>query len=247
MAIKQYSLAKDGAKQLAPGFRVREFRCRDGSDAILIDEALVVLLQCIREHFGKAVTITSGYRTAAHNTAVGGSKNSQHLLGRAADIQVSGASVEDVAAYAVKDYFCMAIGAIGGFVAGLFGGWDASLQTLVIFMAIDYITGLIVAGVFHTSPKTKTGALESRAGWKGLIRKGETLLIVLVACRLDAVMGSNFVRDATVIAFVANETISIIENAGLMGLPIPAVITKAVDILKQKAESSEEQKGTDHV
>ena len=147
----------------------------------------------------------------------------------------------------MKDYFCMAVGAIGGFIAGLFGGWDASLQTLVIFMAIDYITGLIVAGVFHTSPKTKTGALESRAGWKGLIRKGETLLIVLVACRLDAVMGSNFVRDATVIAFVANETISIIENAGLMGLPIPAVITKAVDISKQKAESSEEQKGTDHV
>lgn len=102
MAIKQYSLAKDGAKQLAPDFRVREFRCRDGSDTILIDEALVVLLQCIREHFGKAVTITSGYRTAAHNTAVGGSKSSQHLLGRAADIQVSGTSVEDVAAYAAS-------------------------------------------------------------------------------------------------------------------------------------------------
>ena len=64
MAIKQYSLAKDGAKQLAPGFRVREFRCRDGTDTIMIDEALVVLLQCIREHFGKAVTITSGYDTA---------------------------------------------------------------------------------------------------------------------------------------------------------------------------------------
>ena len=114
-------------------------------------------------------------------------------------------------------------------------------------MAIDYITGLIVAGVFHASPKTETGTLESRAGWKGLIRKGETLLIVLVACRLDAVMGSSFVRDAAVIAFVANETISIIENAGLMGLPIPAVITKAVDILKQKAESSTEQKGSSHV
>nr|DAL33393.1 MAG TPA_asm: peptidase [Caudoviricetes sp.] len=100
MAIKQYSLAKDGAKLLAPGFRVREFRCKDSSDEILVDEALVLLLQCIREHFGKAVTITSGYRTAAHNAAVGGSKSSQHLLGRAADIQVAGISVEDVAAYA---------------------------------------------------------------------------------------------------------------------------------------------------
>lgn len=85
MAIKQYSLKKDSAAQLSPAFRVREFRCRDGTDTILIDEGLVVLLQCIREHFGKPVHITSGYRTTAHNAAVGGSKSSQHLLGRAAD------------------------------------------------------------------------------------------------------------------------------------------------------------------
>ena len=100
MAIKQYSLAKDGARQLAPAFKVREFRCRDGSDTIMVDAALTVLLQAIREHFGKPITITSGYRTAAHNAAVGGAKSSQHLLGRAADIQVQGVSVEDVAAYA---------------------------------------------------------------------------------------------------------------------------------------------------
>ena len=100
MAIKQYSLAKDGARQLAPGFKVREFRCRDGSDAIMIDQTLVVLLQAIREHFGKAVTITSGYRTGTHNTAVGGSKSSQHLLGRAADIQVQDTDPLAVAAYA---------------------------------------------------------------------------------------------------------------------------------------------------
>ncbi len=100
MAIKQYSLAKDGSRKLSPSFTVREFRCRDGTDTIMIDEGLVVLLQCIREHFGKAVTITSGYRTAAHNTAVGGSKSSQHLLGRAADIQVAGVSPDAVATYA---------------------------------------------------------------------------------------------------------------------------------------------------
>ena len=100
MAIKQYSLKTDGAKQLSPAFRVREFRCRDGTDTILIDEGLVVLLQCIREHFGKPVTITSGYRTASHNTKVGGSKSSQHLLGRAADFYVEGVPVATVAAYA---------------------------------------------------------------------------------------------------------------------------------------------------
>ena len=100
MAIKQYSLAKDGARQLAPGFKVREFRCRDGSDVVMIDESLVMLLQCIREHFGKPITITSGYRTAAHNKSVGGAKSSQHLLGKAADIQVADTTVEAVAAYA---------------------------------------------------------------------------------------------------------------------------------------------------
>ena len=100
MAIKQYSLAKDGARQLSPAFKVREFRCRDGSDVVMIDESLVMLLQCIREHFGKAVVITSGYRTATHNTAVGGSRSSQHLLGKAADIQVADTTVEAVAAYA---------------------------------------------------------------------------------------------------------------------------------------------------
>ena len=100
MAIKQYSLAKDGARQLAPGFKVREFRCRDGSDVVMIDESLVMLLQCIREHFGKPITITSGYRTATHNKSVGGAAYSQHLYGRAADIRVQGIPVEQLAAYA---------------------------------------------------------------------------------------------------------------------------------------------------
>lgn len=131
-------------------------------------------------------------------------------------------------------------GVIGAFITSLFGGWDAALTTLVIFMAIDYATGLIVAGVFHNSSKTESGALESRAGWKGLCRKGMTLLIVLIACRLDLVMNTTFVRDAVIIGYIANETISIIENAGLMGLPIPAVITKAIEILTKKTEKEGE-------
>ena len=98
--IRQYSFAKNGDRRLAPDFKVRELRCRDGSDTVMVDETLTVVLQCIREHFGKPVTITSGYRTAAHNAAVGGAKSSQHLLGRAADIRVQGVSVEEVAAYA---------------------------------------------------------------------------------------------------------------------------------------------------
>ena len=99
MAIKQYSLKKDGKAYLAPCFQVKEFACR-ASDTVLIDDELVVLLQCIREHFGAKVHITSGYRTASHNARVGGSKSSQHLLGRAADIQVQDTDPLAVAAYA---------------------------------------------------------------------------------------------------------------------------------------------------
>lgn len=136
----------------------------------------------------------------------------------------------------MKTGICTAVGVVGGFIASLFGGWDAALTTLLIFMGVDYVTGLIVAGVFHRSQKSTDGALESRAGWKGLCRKGTTLLVVLVAYRLDLATGSTFIRDTAIIAFIANETISIIENAGLMGVPIPAVVAKAIDILKQKAE-----------
>lgn len=133
------------------------------------------------------------------------------------------------------------IGVIGGFISSLFGGWNAALTTLLAFMAIDYVTGLIVAGVFKQSPKTQTGALESRAGWKGLCRKGVTLLIVLVSYRLDVVLGSSFIKDAVVIAFIANETISIVENAGLMGVPIPPTIVKAIDVLRSRAEDSDNE------
>lgn len=135
--------------------------------------------------------------------------------------------------------FCAVMGVIGGGIASLFGGWDAALMTLLIFMGIDYLTGLLVAGVFSNSNKSENGSLESRAGWKGLCRKGVTLLIVLVAARLDITIGSNFIRDAVVIAFITNETISIIENAGLMGIPVPEVLVKSIEVLKQKAEEGD--------
>lgn len=127
----------------------------------------------------------------------------------------------------------------GGCIAAAFGGWSQSMTTLLIVMAADYITGLIVAGVFHKSTKSETGALESRAGWKGLCRKGMSLLIVLIAARLDLALGLNVVRDAVVIGFIFNEVISILENAGLMGMTYPAAITNALEVLKNKSDSAE--------
>lgn len=143
----------------------------------------------------------------------------------------------------LKDGICAGIGIIGSTIAALFGGWDAALVTLVIFMAVDYITGLLVAGVFHRSGKSESGALESHAGWKGLLKKGVTLLVVLVACQLDLLMGSTFIRDAVIIAFIVNEVISIAENAGLMGIRIPKVITGAIEVLKRKSEREEKLNG----
>lgn len=146
----------------------------------------------------------------------------------------------------MKATVCAAIGAVGGFIVTLFGGWDEGLMTLIIFMAIDYISGLVVAGVFHKSRKTESGTLESKAGWKGLCRKCMTLLFVLIAYRLDIMIGSDYIRDAVIIGFVANETLSIIENAGLMGVPFPEPIQKAIEILtKEHTRRVEESKETE--
>lgn len=136
----------------------------------------------------------------------------------------------------MKSKICTIIGIIGSFIASLFGGWDTALVTLIMFMCIDYVSGLIVAGVFHKSKKSETGALESTAGWKGLCRKCMTLLFVLIAYRLDLAIGVSYIRDAVIIGFMANELISIVENAGLMGVPLPAVIQNAIDILTKKSD-----------
>ena len=126
------------------------------------------------------------------------------------------------------------LGVVGSIIANLLGGWDMALRTLVLFMAVDYITGLIVAGIFKKSKKSESGALESGACWEGLYKKGVTLLIVLVAVQLDSLTGTVIIRDAVIIAYTVNEVVSIIENAGLMGIPIPTVLTKAIDILQKK-------------
>lgn len=133
----------------------------------------------------------------------------------------------------MKQIFCTVSGAVGAFIATAFGGWTTGITTLMIFMCLDYITGLIVAGVFQNSSKTENGGLASKAGLKGICKKFCMLLIVVAAYRIDIMLNTEYIRDMTVIAFCVNELISLVENAGLMGLPIPAIITKAIDLLKK--------------
>ena len=130
-----------------------------------------------------------------------------------------------------------ALALAGSAQAELFGGWDMALETLLILMAADWITGgILLPAVFGKSPKSPNGALESRAGWKGLCRKGMTLFYILIAARLDRLLGMDYIRNAVCIGFIANELLSIVENAGLMGVPLPAMIRKVIDILKENAE-----------
>lgn len=128
-------------------------------------------------------------------------------------------------------------GTAGGFILQLFGGADAMLITLLIFIVTDYITGITVAAVFKNSTKTSTGGLSSKEGLKGIIKKVMMLVIVMLAVRVDIVIGTKYIRNAVVTAFIANELISLTENAGLMGVPIPKIILNAIDILKRKADN----------
>ena len=139
----------------------------------------------------------------------------------------------------MKDTVSAWIGLGAGVISWLAGGFDTPVLVLVLGMAVDYVTGLIVAGVFHTSPKTQGGGLDSRVGWKGLARKFVTMLIVVVANLADVLLDVHYIRDAVIAGFCANECISILENAGLMGIRIPKVLTAALEKLSEEGEHEE--------
>ena len=132
----------------------------------------------------------------------------------------------------IKIFILSGVACVGAAIASLLGGWNGAMTTLVILMLIDYVTGIIVAGVFHNSPKCSGGALSSAVGFKGICRKFVILLIVVVACRVDIILNTNVIRDATCIGFCANELVSITENAGLMGIPLPRKLVEAIEVLR---------------
>ena len=133
----------------------------------------------------------------------------------------------------MKETFCTLLGLLGAALSWAFGGWDAALTALVICMSIDYISGSMVALVFHNSRKSETGTYNSAYGLKGLCKKCLMLLFVLVATQIDRVLGADYVRDAVCIGFSVNEILSIIENLGLAGIPMPEAVIKALEQLQK--------------
>lgn len=135
----------------------------------------------------------------------------------------------------MKEMFCAFFGAIAAAIAAAFGGWTPALTTLIVLMFVDYITGFMVAAIWKKSPKSELGGVNSAVGFMGLCKKFVILFFILVAVRLDGVMGTTYLKDVVCIAYIINELVSLIENAGLMGVPIPAPIVSAIDILKQRS------------
>jgi toxin secretion/phage lysis holin len=138
----------------------------------------------------------------------------------------------------IKDSILAVFAVLGSGVAKALGGWDNALQTLIIFMAIDYITGILIAAIWQRSTKSESGALESRAGFKGLIRKSTMLLVVWVSVQLDLLLGlDGFSRTAVILFFCGNEGLSIVENLGIMGVPIPSMIKEKFEQLRKSADT----------
>ena len=134
----------------------------------------------------------------------------------------------------MKETLCTVFGLVGSALCWAFGGCDAGLTALVICMSADYISGSLVALVFHNSRKSETGSYNSAYGLKGLGKKCLMLLFVIVAVQADRLLGGDFVRDAVCIGFTANEILSIVENLGLAGVPMPQAVVKALEQLQSK-------------
>lgn len=128
---------------------------------------------------------------------------------------------------------------VGSAVAEALGGWDMALKVLICFMVLDYVTGWLVAAVWHKSGKSESGALSSNAGFKGLIKKGVILTLVWMGAMLDRVTGSTFARTAVCMFFIANEGLSILENTAIMGVPYPAFVKNMLDAMRRSGDSGE--------
>lgn len=129
------------------------------------------------------------------------------------------------------------VAGVAGAIAGLFGEWTTMLTILVVAMATDYVSGVIVAACGR-SPKSDTGALSSKVGFIGIAKKGFILLLVLLATLLDRAIGngSSVFQSSMVLYYIANEGLSILENAALMGVRFPAKLRRALEAMRERED-----------
>lgn len=147
----------------------------------------------------------------------------------------------------VKNGILAVLSAVGAFIVHGLGGWDGPLALLVAFMVADYLTGILVAAVWQRSAKSATGALDSKAGFKGLVKKGMILLLVWLGVLLDNATGTNYIRTTVVLFFIGNEGLSLLENLGLMGVPFPAFLQRALEALQEQGDNGQiTSKETEH-
>lgn len=126
------------------------------------------------------------------------------------------------------------ITALGTAAGAYWSNLDGMVQLLGITMAVDYVLGWMLAVIFKKSPKTDSGGANSSVGFKGLCKKGVMLPIVYLGYAFDQAMGTNMIQMGVILAFLSNELLSITENLGVMGIPYPEAMKKAIDILQNK-------------
>ena len=142
-------------------------------------------------------------------------------------------------AVGTKNAVLAVLAAIGSFLVNLLGGWGTDLAALMCMMGIDYFTGIATALWFKKSTKSETGKFKSGESFKGLVRKLMILVLVWVGSMLDGLFGSEYIRTAVCLFFIANEGLSILENTALMGVPYPKFIKVALEALKDKTDNND--------
>lgn len=136
------------------------------------------------------------------------------------------------------------LAALGGMIVGTFGGWTPGSRVLVILMAVDYFTGIACALAGHSS-KTESGHFWSQVAFLGLLKKAMIMVVILVAAKLDSVLGgaegAALFRSAAEFFYIASEGLSIVENAGLLGVPVPKGIRQALEVLRDKNDGEDDR------
>lgn len=144
--------------------------------------------------------------------------------------------------FTLKNGILAALAAVGTLISEAMGGWDNALALLITFVVLDLLTGWMVAAIWKKSPKSATGAMDSKANFKGLCKKVIIFCLVALGVRLDVTLGTTYIRMAIILFFVGNEGLSLVENLGIMGVPFPAFIKNMLDVLREQGDKGKEGK-----